>query len=673
MPLAASAVFAGPMLRRCEPKQVTVWVATTTDVQLDATVRPVGTAEWTGHTATFHRIKVFAGLWVHLLRVVPDKGTFPTGKLLEYSLGVVDSSGDTEHASFAAIVAAEKLAYGAFTLPTFYLQASGAKLNALYGSCRKVHDEKGDEADALSYGDSLVANNVSELSTRPAVLCLGGDQIYADDIHSQVFEIVRALATTLEKAQPEQLPGGLSAPGKDQRQDFMEKSASFTSDYASNHLITFAEYVAMYGVAFNVRHWPGGALPKEVEGFRKGLPAVRRLLANTPTYMIFDDHDVTDDWNFSIDWIDTVKKSTIGSRVIANALAAFWLFQGWGNDPTTDNGFVPKFIDALDKRLTAPDELAMLMGVRGTLNAWEFFTPTVPPIYFLDTRTQRGYLDGFKRSRSGPPAYLKSPDAWMNTLKQLKAIIKAYGRSVPLVLVAPAPIFGYETIDSKQAKVSKVVGPYKYDLEGWAANQGHLYLFLLMCGDADVVVLSGDVHYAFTSTAAFSVFDGDYIRFAQAKFPGFSFPKTGSGTSPTYDFLYASRFLQLNSSALKNYASGVLAYVSTLRGAYGHIVDKDFDVIEGAWKSPDLFKAVPRPQVAPAFDLVKVAPADIKPNFVLQQRVNDAGNSTYIAKHNLGMVSILGRRVDNFFLVDGAATSKHSWDFATNGPWEPRS
>jgi hypothetical protein len=180
------------------------------------------------------------------------------------------------------------------------------------------------------------------------------------------------------------------------------------------------------------------------------------------------------------------------------------------------------------------------------------------------------------------------------------------------------------------------------------------------------------VHYAFTSTAAFSVFDGKYIRAAQARFPNFSFPKTGTGAAPTFEHLYASRFLQLNSSALKNYASGLLAYTSTLRGPYGHIVDSDFDISEGAWKQPDLYKAKAKPGIAPTYELVKVATADVKPNFVLQQRINDAGNSAYTPKHNLGLVSILGRRVDNVFLVDGVAGSKRSWDFATNGAWEPR-
>src|SRR5919204_236762 len=71
----------------------------------------------------------------------------------------------------------------------------------------------------------------------------------------------------------------------------------------------------------------------DLDAARRALPAVRRVLANVPTYMIFDDHDVTDDWNLTREWHNQVWRSPGGRRVVANALAAYWAFQGWGNDP----------------------------------------------------------------------------------------------------------------------------------------------------------------------------------------------------------------------------------------------------------------------------------------------------------------------------------------------------
>ena len=46
--------------------------------------------------------------------------------------------------------------------------------------------------------------------------------------------------------------------------------------------------------------------------FFDGLPKVRRALANVATYMVFDDHDVTDDWNIGRAWRDA-RLNTIGA------------------------------------------------------------------------------------------------------------------------------------------------------------------------------------------------------------------------------------------------------------------------------------------------------------------------------------------------------------------------
>ncbi len=42
------------------------------------------------------------------------------------------------------------------------------------------------------------------------------------------------------------------------------------------------------------------------------LPKVRRAMANISTFMIFDDHDVTDDWNLNPSWRDRVFTSPLG-------------------------------------------------------------------------------------------------------------------------------------------------------------------------------------------------------------------------------------------------------------------------------------------------------------------------------------------------------------------------
>src|SRR4029078_9093237 len=132
---------------------------------------------------------------------------------------------------------------------------------------------------------------------------------------------------------------------------------------SENHLLGFGEFAAMYLVSWNPLIWPKEFNPdlgklhhtteskqkyetelKDLEESRKDLRKIRRLLANMPTYMICDDHEITDDWNIDRKWRDSVRNSTIGSQIVANGLVAYWAFQAWGNDP---NSFDEDFIQTI--------------------------------------------------------------------------------------------------------------------------------------------------------------------------------------------------------------------------------------------------------------------------------------------------------------------------------------
>lgn len=110
----------------------------------------------------------------------------------------------------------------------------------------------------------------------------------------------------------------------------------------------------------------------------KTLPKVRRALANIPTYMIFDDHDVTDDWNMTLKFCSAVYNSDLGRRVVQNALVAYALCQLWGNTPEqfqADAGQNPaagrKLLTLLDKKTAADycQNSAALQGIVGVHTA----------------------------------------------------------------------------------------------------------------------------------------------------------------------------------------------------------------------------------------------------------------------------------------------------------------
>ena len=72
---------------------------------------------------------------------------------------------------------------------------------------------------------------------------------------------------------------------------------------------------------------------ERIQLFRENLVEVRRMLANIPSYMIVDDHEITDDWNMTRDICKRMYGNDLGVRVIQNGLVAYVLCQHWGNAP----------------------------------------------------------------------------------------------------------------------------------------------------------------------------------------------------------------------------------------------------------------------------------------------------------------------------------------------------
>ncbi|HXJ66707.1 MAG TPA: hypothetical protein VNN79_23355, partial [Actinomycetota bacterium] len=213
--------------------------------------------------------------------------------------------------------------------------------------------------------------------------------------------------------------------------------------------------------------------------------------ANTPTHMIFDDHDVTDDWNITADWRDHVESLPAGRRIVSNALAAYWAFQGWGNDPDRIDGEVREAVAGYATGTTSVDDFEKAMW---SFDRWSFVAPTDPPTLFLDTRTLRGYDSGEGGSRLVDRPALRD-DARL-------ARDAGHRAGQPMLLVSAVPVCGLEIVERRQRYADLVVGPYAIDFEAWHANlQGFVDLTRFLMDDLELpwaVLFSGDVHYGFT-------------------------------------------------------------------------------------------------------------------------------------------------------------------------------
>jgi hypothetical protein len=269
------------------------------------------------------------------------------------------------------------------------------KLRIIHGSCRMPH---GTGRDALAPLDEMIKLDHAIPDDRPHLLSLSGDQIYADDVaHSLLFMLMEADKALL--GWPETLPGvqGREAelqPGK--RKQLVLKTAAFTTEDPWRHLLGLGEYYAMYLFSWSDVLWPVQfptfdevkndelKLKKYDEEksrlleFRKAIREVRRALANVPTYMMVDDHDVTDDWNRLRDWCERVYSAPLGRRVIQNGLLAYAVFQGWGNTPDKFAAGQPGnelltaaagWSESDGKSETHLNKIAKLVGIPGTMDA----------------------------------------------------------------------------------------------------------------------------------------------------------------------------------------------------------------------------------------------------------------------------------------------------------------
>ncbi len=286
---------------------------------------------------------------------------------------------------------------------------------------------------------------------------------------------------------------------------------------------------------------------KEVADFLKQLPKVRRILANTPTYMIFDDHEVTDDWNISQKWKNDAYGNPLGKSIIRNALMAYTLFQDLGNVPDEyrkADSKKRKLADAIVAYAKNPmGDTTLIDNLLGLKDAttqaevtWHYHVESGSKVktLFLDTRNRRGFSTINSR-----PALLddkaftdqfKFPTAPKadETLFLISAC-PALGLSVFEELVYPLATSIKGLTKNKENTTSEArsfaAGQLAFDNEAWYLNNKAFEELLKQISVFKRAVLfSGDIHYGFTTVL-------DYWKKEE--------------TQP-------SRFIQLVSSPLKN-------------------------------------------------------------------------------------------------------------------------
>ncbi|MDQ3532045.1 MAG: hypothetical protein M3456_06680 [Actinomycetota bacterium] len=532
--------LAGPILRRADQARVCIWLATAEPASVEADIFAFEAAGAAGavDASDSGLKKVGSGgaetaqlgprLYIHLIKVMPETASFPADELLAYDVAIQTGGGAPRRLRDLGLVGgANSVAYGDLPLPTFFIRSETPTLHVLHGSCRLLH---GKGEDSLVAADEIIARYARDPLERPSSLFLTGDQIYADEVAGPLTAHVRELGTELlGEGDPTSVPGvpNLSGIPIYGRQETASEVAKFTSDKAANHLMSFGEFAAMNLVAWNEANWPkqwpavseavtgenGGRLVtlrtrrkyrseiEDLERARTALPKVRRVLANVPTYMICDDHDVTDDWNLTARWQEQVRDSVAGRRIVSNAIATFWAFQAWGNDP---DAFDDSFKSTVTGFMTGDKSVddASFDSAMWSFDRWSYCVPTEPPTIVLDTRSQRTF--------DSPEGAARLVGGGMERVVELSRQC-GYRPGHPLVLVSAVPAFGLELQERRQKFLVDKLGPYEIDFEAWHSNLAgmieFMHLLIERLGVRQCVVLSGDVHYGLNSRATFSIGD----------------------------------------------------------------------------------------------------------------------------------------------------------------------
>jgi len=353
--------------------------------------------------------------------------------------------------------------------PSVVSTPDGEAVHVTFGSCRWAAppDDERDPVgpDAL---DTLAARIASAPEgERPDVLLLLGDQVYADEVSEATLGWIAARR-------------GLADPPGHQVADY-------------------EEYTRLY-----YESWLD--------------PEIRWLLSTVPSCMIFDDHDVIDDWNTSAAWVADMRATAWWRERILSGLMSYWVHQHLGNLSPRELSEDPLYAAVRE----TPDGTDALRAFSARADAdpasvrWSYRRDFGRVrVLMVDSRAAR-VLDEQHRAMLDPgeaqwlrEQALEAPGSYDHLL---------IGTSLPWLL--PPLIHHAETWNAalctgergeRWARFGEKVRRAA-DLEHWAAFPSSfdaLTEFIAEVGSgsdapATVCVLSGDVHHAYVAEPSWS-------------------------------------------------------------------------------------------------------------------------------------------------------------------------
>ncbi|MEE1939809.1 alkaline phosphatase D family protein [Streptomyces sp. TRM 70361] len=345
----------------------------------------------------------------------------------------------------------------------------GPPLRVTFGSCRWAArpSAAGHAAIGPDALDTLARQVLAGTAERPDVLLLLGDQVYADET-SEVMR--RRIAARRNLAEP---PWGQVA------------------DYE--------EYTWLYEES-----WLD--------------PRVRWLLSTVPTCMIFDDHDLIDDWNTSEAWRREIRATSWWRERVLGGLTSYWVHQHLGNLSPAElaaDGLYAAVRSTDGDAVGALREFAERADADPTTARWSYRRDLGRVrLLMVDTRAARVLAEDDRAMLDADEGRWLREQVFDGRGSYDHLLI---GSSLPWLL--PPAVHDAEAWNAALCRGTR--GPrwarlgekvrQAADLEHWAAfpeSFGRLGELLAAAGrgpaaPATVLVLSGDVHHAYTAEPDF--------------------------------------------------------------------------------------------------------------------------------------------------------------------------
>ncbi len=571
-------LIAGPILRRTQNDAVTVWVALKAHRQVTLKIYATEANGTTLKTLLFEgsRSTIPLGKHLHIAAVTAHAITsqaLQSGQIYAYDLSFGSQEQTLVQALTTELCPQVTVSYFEHQLPTFVLPPDDLNnLRLAHGSCRKLH---GGGSDALPMLDALIGYSAQDPNARLHQLFFTGDQIYGDDVADPLLWVATQVGDTL-LGWEENLPFSLTPRGYEyrkpselkpgERTEIAKNYGGFTAmlidspEEAKSHLFSLGEYFVTYLLVWSPILWPddfpqGKQIHKDAKQARRWdeevrhvkdcisqMGKVRRALANVPTYMIFDDHDISDDWYLNRAWCTSVLSKPLGRRTVQNGMLAYAVFQAWGNTPEQFQAGQPgdhllqaaiRWSASAGTDESAAQDIAKYLGIpelepetglpkfkldedvfildrdysdQAIPLAWHYTVRSHKhEVIVLDTRTWRGYPEKSDKGSIAPPRLL-CPTAFKQQLQEpleFSDRLKQMGESeIELTFVIlPTNLVSLQIIDVVQRLELEKGNVFNSDVgDAWNLNEVALSRLLaeLFQRRQVVIVLSGDIHYGAT-------------------------------------------------------------------------------------------------------------------------------------------------------------------------------